>query len=523
MPPHKPSPHRFLAARAQPPSSSTTEKNVKGKAQSGLRHGSVPPAAIEASGQINTPVRKRFVIGSALPSPSQQPRPPTSGNRRRETLENEVEGKDRDGRDVTKVDPSVGTTRILTHTPQQRRVRPLKMERIESIEDPSPTSSPGVGGTQALASVEYSGVEGLYGIRHPHDEGGREQDMQDATTDVEMVDAMNEDGNEATNQEEEMLFESEQPPPMKRPRRTSPPAQPPISPPPPLPSSQHHQTPRPHPQIHTRTHSAHLQTPAPNPNPQRFRPATTASKTTSHPTTNTTTNNRPHFIVPSSSPSSPSKSATAATTALSNPLPEIFSPSRKRGRYVTDGLAACLQSWIVETADPLGQQDHLGAERDNTDARMRKMKRVRILGFSGDGVRDKEDEGVYARSGSVLFISAELLNGPSSRSETLPQLPSMTLPGDRNIDNSSQYPDQDHDSAKSSGPAKSIKIMLSGQGRNVAGNTSSGNLRRKSTGGVKLRIGDVLGLKPPLWEVDLGDGEMWVVGVEWVVWSSSGE
>lgn len=34
--------------------------------------------------------------------------------------------------------------------------------------------------------------------------------------------------------------------------------------------------------------------------------------------------------------------------------------------------------------------------------------------------------------------------------------------------------------------------------------------------GVKVRVGDVVGVKAPTWVVDVG-GEKWVVGVEWMV------
>lgn len=49
-----------------------------------------------------------------------------------------------------------------------------------------------------------------------------------------------------------------------------------------------------------------------------------------------------------------------------------------------------------------------------------------------------------------------------------------------------------------------VRLMLAGQGG------------ARGTGGVKVRIGNSLGIRAPLWDVDVG-GEKWIVGVDWVV------
>lgn len=49
-----------------------------------------------------------------------------------------------------------------------------------------------------------------------------------------------------------------------------------------------------------------------------------------------------------------------------------------------------------------------------------------------------------------------------------------------------------------------VRLMLAGQGG------------ARGTGGVKVRIGSSLGVRAPLWDVDVG-GEKWIVGVDWVV------
>jgi hypothetical protein len=38
----------------------------------------------------------------------------------------------------------------------------------------------------------------------------------------------------------------------------------------------------------------------------------------------------------------------------------------------------------------------------------------------------------------------------------------------------------------------------------------------RGAAGVKVRVGDVVGVKAPTWDIHVG-GEKWVVGVEWVV------
>lgn len=55
------------------------------------------------------------------------------------------------------------------------------------------------------------------------------------------------------------------------------------------------------------------------------------------------------------------------------------------------------------------------------------------------------------------------------------------------------------------GTQHGVRMLLAGQGgvRGVAG-------------GVRLRVGDVVGVRAPTWEVDVG-GEVWVVAVDWAV------
>jgi hypothetical protein len=49
-----------------------------------------------------------------------------------------------------------------------------------------------------------------------------------------------------------------------------------------------------------------------------------------------------------------------------------------------------------------------------------------------------------------------------------------------------------------------VKMLLAGQGG------------ARGTGGVRINEGSVVGVRAPMWDIDMG-GEKWVVGVDWVV------
>lgn len=49
-----------------------------------------------------------------------------------------------------------------------------------------------------------------------------------------------------------------------------------------------------------------------------------------------------------------------------------------------------------------------------------------------------------------------------------------------------------------------VKVLLAGQGG------------ARSAGGVKIRVGGVVGVRAPMWDVDIA-GEKWMVGVDWVL------
>jgi hypothetical protein len=49
-----------------------------------------------------------------------------------------------------------------------------------------------------------------------------------------------------------------------------------------------------------------------------------------------------------------------------------------------------------------------------------------------------------------------------------------------------------------------VRVMLAGQGGG------------RGSGGVKVKVGGIVGIRAPLWDVDLA-GEKWMVGVDWVL------
>jgi hypothetical protein len=166
------------------------------------------------------------------------------------------------------------------------------------------------------------------------------------------------------------------------------------------------------------------------------------------PTAPTPAPHRPAFILPPQ-PTSPPKP--------SKPLPEIFSPSRKTQKYVPNGLASTLQSWIVETANT----GFAAQERSATGGV--------VWG------RDRED-GVRLKVRIVAASSADA----SGEVECFPGH-FVFVHGD-----------------------DEMRVLLAGQGG------------ARGTGGVKLRIGGSVGIRAPMWDIDVG-GETWLVGVDWVV------
>lgn len=199
--------------------------------------------------------------------------------------------------------------------------------------------------------------------------------------------------------------------------------------------------------------------------------STNDQSSTAHPTASATTthvSHRPAFILPSK-PVSPVNS--------SKPLPEIFSPSRKSQKYTPSGLASTLQSWIIETANTgFAAQERSTAggvvwDRDKADG-----VRLRLRVKAASSSTSRGDTDVECFPGLFVFVHGE------------------TDPGMYNVSRAPSV-------AENSG---ATRILLAGQGS------------ARGAGGVKVKVGGVVGIRAPLWDVAIG-GERWIVGVDWVV------
>ncbi|KAF1950648.1 hypothetical protein CC80DRAFT_528845 [Byssothecium circinans] len=359
-------------------------------------------------------------------------------------------------------------------TPQ--RLASPRLGRVESIDESSPSSS--LATTDGRAVVQS--VEHASRLRKHHEQENNDDEEEEEDDEIFFV-------TEELYKRRRISPElRSSPPSIQHPQQTTP-QQPPL---------QHH----PHNQNHNQ------ETPAPKPasNSHRFKlpaPKTPSvfdntSNSTTTPTTSTATTSRPHFILPHPSPS-PTKSLT--------PLPETFSPSRKSGKYVPGGLASTLQSWIIETADTgytarhsanSGSDDVIWGTRDREDG---VKMRVRVCGVmssrQGNGKGGRE---VEAWSNGVVFVTG------------------MVDKGGCNALGASSTAFGAGDGGGGVGVGREeveVRVVLAGQGGS----------RGKGRGGVKIGVGTVVGIRAPMWDVDLvgGDdgGGRWIVGVEWVVCS----
>jgi hypothetical protein len=323
--------------------------------------------------------------------------------------------------EVAKERPNEAQEDAFTHSTPRPKLR-RKFERVESIEEPSQSS-------QSEAQGEMHGEEVVQSI-----EG--EGTLWDRSRE------------QAEDQEDEMLFESLQ---QNKRRRVSPPSSPtlqePSEPSTPVPAS------------NTTTHRFRVpppRTPVPFPS--------IAAVATSTPAT---APQRPHFILPAL-PTSPPK--------LSRPLPEIFSPSRKNGKYIHGGLASTVTSWIIETANTgFAAQDRVGVvwRREREDG---VKLRIRVSGISRGGDQGHNEDEAECYAGGVVFVRGD------------------TEPGT-----------YDNSRAEGVGSDNSpTRVLLAGQGG------------ARGSEGVLVKTGSIIGIRTPMWDIDVGE-DKWTVAVDWVL------
>lgn len=170
------------------------------------------------------------------------------------------------------------------------------------------------------------------------------------------------------------------------------------------------------------------------------------------------------FIIPSSTPSTntPVSHTSSRPTFLrstipppeqTEPLPEAFSPHRRGQRFVPGGMAAELQSWILEAG-----QSAVASRRGKGYLRGEDwVGKVRVDVVEGGGDGD-----------GTVFVEGRVAGGGWGR------------------------------------------VMLT-DGAGQDGGRAGGRGRGKG-----VRVGDVVGIRAPTWEVEV-EGRMWSVGVDWGV------
>jgi hypothetical protein len=136
-----------------------------------------------------------------------------------------------------------------------------------------------------------------------------------------------------------------------------------------------------------------------------------------------------------------------------------------------------MQSWIIETANT----GFAAQERSTTggvvwvrDREDGVRLRVRVKAACSSSSQDGEPE-VECFPGHFVFVRGE------------------TEPGMYNHSRAPSVVDNDGE----------MRILLAGQGG------------ARGAAGVKIKIGSIVGVRAPMWDVDVA-GEKWMIGVDWV-------
>ena len=137
-----------------------------------------------------------------------------------------------------------------------------------------------------------------------------------------------------------------------------------------------------------------------------------------------------------------------------------------------------MTGWIIETANTgFAAQDRGGGITWGRDREDGVRLKVQIKHVSTGAVGTGEETEVECYIGGVVFVRGD------------------TQPG---LYNASRAPSVLNDDDGE------VRILLAGQGG------------ARGSGGVRIRVGGVVGIRAPMWDVDVG-GEKWLVGVDWVV------
>ncbi|ROT41214.1 hypothetical protein SODALDRAFT_114473 [Sodiomyces alkalinus F11] len=161
------------------------------------------------------------------------------------------------------------------------------------------------------------------------------------------------------------------------------------------------------------------------------------------------------------------KVSEAETTARAEGLPEAFSPQRRGTRYVPGGLAAGLQSWLAEVREWGDDVDGGWAVHTNMNMNMNMNTNTSANTNTNTAVRVAVDE---VRDGRRMYLvqGRRVTTGPRD--------------------------------------GVSMRLILAGEGK------LTGLARRAS-----VRVGSVLVISQPTWEVTLENQGRWTVACDWVV------
>ncbi|KAF2186174.1 hypothetical protein K469DRAFT_573773 [Zopfia rhizophila CBS 207.26] len=233
--------------------------------------------------------------------------------------------------------------------------------------------------------------------------------------------------------------------------------------PPPLPTSPSHpillpQTPAPAPA----TSSHRFLVPVPRTPAPFSNVSSTIAATTPAPS-------RPHFILPPQT-TSPPQSA--------HPLPETFSPRKAGQKYVPGGLASTLQTWILDAANTgyAAQNSHTVVWGRGKEDGVKMRLKVEDMWSGNAGSRGVSIDEVECYPGGVVFARGDIEVGS-------------------------------YNASRVAGSGGDVRALLAGNGG------------VRSAGVTRVREGAVVGIKAPLWDVDI-QGEKWAVGVDWVMLGS---